>query len=50
MIEEFQRVKIDGYLLSRLVMHPRDNVPVKAVALFFTMQNIIVFHQTHFMI
>jgi len=35
MIEEFQRVGIGGYLLSRLVMHPRENVPVKAVALFY---------------
>ncbi len=35
MIEEFQRVEINGYLLNRLVMHPRENVPVKAVALFY---------------
>ncbi len=35
MIEEFQRVRIEGYLLNRLVMHPSENVPVKAVALFY---------------
>ncbi len=35
MIEESQRVRIDGHLLHRLVMHPAKTVPVKAVALFY---------------
>ncbi|MBT8037740.1 MAG: lysophospholipase [Verrucomicrobiae bacterium] len=35
MITESQRVRIEGHRLHRLVMHPEETVPVKAVAMFY---------------